>query len=256
MDMMPIFDRESTPMAMTASLSMVGQSHTLRCDAKQAERRFNDFEVFMSSVPHFELGWYLPQPFVKGKQPKYIESLDAEGVPVISTIAIHDLSIDVELCRLISYEDYDALDEEQRLRPGDVLLTMDGGTSIGKPVVFDLEDEYVVDTHVAILRPRGLDPKLLVYLLASPLGQLQFQRAESGASGQTAVTEGDVRRFRFTVLDDKTLASITAELERSLSDATQLALAAWRKRERAWLDFHEALTGGETVVAQSGERNG
>ncbi|MEQ1636685.1 MAG: hypothetical protein ABL903_08325 [Methylococcales bacterium] len=35
-----------------------------------------------------------------------------------------------------------------------------------------------------------------MYLLASPIGQLQFQRFESGASGQTAVTEEDLRRFR------------------------------------------------------------
>lgn len=49
---------------------------------------------------------------------------------------------------------------------------------------------------MAILRPIGISAKALVYLLASPLGQLQFQKYESGASGQTAVTEEDLRRFR------------------------------------------------------------
>ena len=54
-----------------------------------------------------------------------------------------------------------------------------------------------IDSHVAILRPHGISAKALAYLLASPLGQLQFKKAESGASGQTSVTEDDLRRFVF-----------------------------------------------------------
>lgn len=105
------------------------------------------------------------------------------------------MSINVEDCRYISEEDFNNLSPSRVLKINDVLLTMDGGTSIGKPVLFELEGEYTVDSHVAILRPKGISPKALVFLLASPIGQLQFQRFESGASGQTAVTEEDLRRF-------------------------------------------------------------
>ncbi|GAG19405.1 unnamed protein product, partial [marine sediment metagenome] len=130
---------------------------------------------------------------------------------------------------------------QRKPRPGDVLLTMDGGTSIGKPVLFDLEDDFATDSHVAILRPVGLDPKLLVYLLASQLGQLQFQQAESGASGQTAVTEADVRRFRFPILDESLCSRITSDLEIRLQKATQMELQARKMRRRAWLDFYNAM---------------
>lgn len=100
-------------------------------------------------------------------------------------------------CRYITEEDFDDIPENRRLKRDDVLLTMDGGTSIGKTAVFNFTGNYTIDSHVAILRPHGISAKALAYLLASPLGQLQFKKAESGASGQTSVTEDDLRRFVF-----------------------------------------------------------
>jgi hypothetical protein len=95
-----------------------------------------------------------------------------------------------------------------------VLLTVDGGVSIGKPLYFDGSGDFTIDSHVCILRPQGVSALGIVYLLASPLGQMQFRHAESGASGQTAVTEEDFRRFIFplSVLDH--LDDIVADMER------------------------------------------
>jgi type I restriction enzyme S subunit len=233
--------REKTPMVMKASLSLVAKSHTLRCDARQAERRFAEFSAFISSVEHFHLRDFLPKPLTKGVQPRYIESLEPEGVPVISTIAIQLLTIRTELCRYITQEEYDAIGEERKPRKGDVLLTMDGGTSIGKPVLFDLEGDFAIDSHVAILRPVGLDPRYLVYLLASPFGQVQFQQAESGASGQTAVTEEDLRRFRFPVLPSTQIDSLVQQIEEELRQVGQQARALSEKQQHVWEYFGTSL---------------
>ena len=73
---------------------------------------------------------------------------------------------------------------------------MDGGVSIGKPLHFTSCQEMTMDSHIVALRPDGIGPLSLAYLLASPLCQIQFRQAESGASGQTSVTEDDVRRFK------------------------------------------------------------
>ena len=62
-----------------------------------------------------------------------------------------------------------------------IVLTVDGGTSIGKPSLFTLVEDFTVDTHVVIIRPKEISPLAVVYLLASPLGQMQFRRAESGS---------------------------------------------------------------------------
>jgi len=141
------------------------------------------------------------------------------GVRAVSPtkwMAIQNLSINESACRHIAVEDYDSLNDERKLKKGDVLLTVDGGVSIGKPCLFNVDFDCTMDSHVVVLRPTGLSSLALTYLLASPLGQMQFRRAESGASGQTTVTEDDIRRFVFPksllASIDKTAAHI--ELER------------------------------------------
>lgn len=241
MEMILNNEDEKMPMIMTASLSLVGRSFTFRCDAKQSMKRFIAFDEHISSVDYFYLGDFLPNALVKGTQPRYIESLDPEGIPVINTLAIQNLSINTEACRYITQEDFDVIDDEKKPKKHDVLLTMDGGTSIGKPVLYNLEEDYAIDSHIAVLRPVGLNPKVLVYLLASPLGQLQFQRAESGASGQTAVVEEDLRRFRFPVINDDEMEKIVTSLDIRLNRLNKLSIALKEHREKSWKDFDEAI---------------
>lgn len=149
----------------------------MRCDAKQFEEKYSELQKMINMEDTFYLGELIPQPLVKGGQPPYIDGTD--GVPVINTLSIQHLQINVEDCRYISEEDYEYLLESRKLKKGDVLLTMDGGTSIGKSAVFCLDGDFTVDSHVAIIRPVGISAKAMAYLLASPMGQLQFNKAES-----------------------------------------------------------------------------
>lgn len=192
-----MFKKEKYPIIRTSSLVDIAKSHSLRCDSKQSETRFSELDAMVEGKEVCFLSEFLPEPLVKGTQPVYLqeENEKKKGVPIINTLSIQKMKINKEDCRYISKGDFELLNKNRILRKGDVLLTMDGGTSIGKPVLFDLDGDYSIDPHVAILRPKGISPKALVYLLASPIGQLQFQRFESGASGQTAVTEEDIRRF-------------------------------------------------------------
>jgi hypothetical protein len=233
--------RDKTPVVRTGSLKLVAQSYTLRCDAKQAEKCFLDFTRAMSRIDVVQLGLFFPRPFMKGHQPQYLETLEPDGVPVVNTLAIQRLRINTEACRYITQEDFDALPDDRKLKNGDVLLTMDGGTSIGKPVYFDLEDDYTVDSHVAILRPEGIAPLALVYLLASPFVQLQFQQAESGASGQTAVTEEDIRRFVFPKVDAERLTRLVSALHTEHMSIQLDSAELDRREEEAWRKFNKAL---------------
>lgn len=216
-------------------LGDVAASYSYRCDAKQAEDRFHDYDTWVRGVPHFILGDHLPEPIVKGSQPLYEDGVDV-GITVITTMAVQNLSIDRAGCRIAIATDFGPGDI-RRPRDHDVLLTVDGGPSIGKPVLFDLGGEFAVDSHVAILRPVDLDPTLLVHLLASPLGQIQFQRAESGASGQTAVTEDDIRRFRFPVLTPVVEARVLADVRKAREDAARLRKEALQREEQGWEEF-------------------
>jgi len=241
--------RDRAPVANTASLKLVAESYTLRCDAKQAESSFRDFMRAMSGIEVVQLGLYFPRPFIKGTQPQYLETLNPEGVPVINTLAIQKMRINVEACRYISEDAFEKLNDERKLRKGDVLLTLDGGTSIGKPVYFDLDEEFTVDSHVAILRPEGIDPLVLVYLLASPFGQLQFQLAESGASGQTAVTEEDIRRFVFPKTQASRLAKLVSTLHQEREGVLKQVQVLEQREREAWEQFNEAFLNGAVKTA-------
>jgi hypothetical protein len=201
------------PKTFTSSLGLIATNYALRCDAKYADSEFLDVEKKIRTKGFFELGDMLPTPFAKGSQPDYLDQPIEDSVPVINTLCIQNLAIRVEDCRHISREDFEALSSERQLKKGDVLLTVDGGVSIGKPVLFELTNDFTIDSHVVILRPVELSPLALVYLLASPLGQMQFRRAESGASGQTTVTEDDVRRFIFPRSLLKTVDEVATQIE-------------------------------------------
>lgn len=235
MAMMAHLGESAAPRIMTSGLSRVAASHSFRCDARQAEERFRIFDQWIAGVPSFTLGEVLPLPIVKGFQPTYVDASDS-GIKVISTLAIQNMTIDSASCRIAQSVDYGA-SNVRKPRVNDVLLTVDGGTSIGKPVLFDLEGEYAVDSHIAMLRPENLDPDLLVYFLASPLGQLQFQRAESGASGQTAVTEDDIRRFKFPVVSASVERNAIAEVTSAREEARRLREEARKRELKGWEAF-------------------
>ncbi len=186
----------------------------------------------------FYLGELIPQPLVKGGQPPYIDGTD--GVPVINTLSIQHLQINVEDCRYISEEDYEYLLESRKLKKGDVLLTMDGGTSIGKSAVFCLDGDFTVDSHVAIIRPVGISAKAMAYLLASPMGQLQFNKAESGASGQTAVTEEDLRRFQFPRVLLENIEYLAEDLDKKREKINEKKKMLEAEELEAWNIFSNA----------------
>lgn len=236
-----MFEKDEYPYFFKNSLHNLSRSHSLRCDSKQIETRFRDLDALLNIGESFYLNELLPSALIKGSQPSYIEG--EGGIPVINTLSIQNMQINLQDCRYILEEDFENLPDAKKLKRGDVLLTLDGGVSIGKPVVFDLDGDYTIDSHIAILRPSGISSKALVYLLASPIGQIQFQRFESGASGQTSVTEEDIRRFRFP-------KSILENIERcgEIIDSKRLKLNQFKqemlkKEQEMWDEFSLRILG-------------
>lgn len=62
-----------------------------------------------------------------------------------------------------------------RVMPGDVLLSITADLGRTAVIPDDIGDAYI-NQHLAILRPRRLDPRFLSAYLASPLGQTQIAR--------------------------------------------------------------------------------
>jgi len=246
-----MFTKPDYPTSRKMSLKAIAASHSMRCDAKQADVMFEEFEKFLEDRATYFLGEVLPEPFVKGIQPTYLE--DNSGVPVINTLSIQNMTIQIDDCRYISEEDFDALDDSRKLKIGDVLLTVDGGTSIGKPVIFDLEGDFTIDSHVVILRPKGMSPQALAYLLASPLGQVQFLKSESGASGQTTVTEDDLRRFRFPKIDSETLEKLVDTVVAGREKIKRIVGKLKTKEAKIWDEFSSCLGRAEGLGTDKGQ---
>jgi hypothetical protein len=227
--------------ATEMALSLIASCPTFRCDPKYFlhESVANDKKV--RSGEYFEVGDFLPKPMVKGIQPAYLDAPSEDSVPVVNTLSIQRLAINEEACRHMPREDFDEVDEQRKLKHGDVLVTMDGGVSIGKPVLFDKKGDFTADAHVCIMRPVGMEPRSLVYLLASPLGQRQFRRAESGASGQTAVTEEDIRRFIFPSALLPRLNAVVSEIEKERHSIAVAREALVEREANAWAKLEQLL---------------
>jgi len=244
------------PIRSKSSLLQVAENLSLRCDAKQSEPRFLDLERFFREQETVFLNAYLPEPFVKGVQPNYLDEPGEDGSAyVVNTLSVQNLKISAPACRWILLQNYKSLTEGRMLKDGDVVLTVDGGTSIGKSAVFSSgdfkaqlgldEDDSLfvtVDSHVAILRPEGVSPEALVYLLSSPIGQAQFQKAESGASGQTAVSESDIRAFKFPKLTPEKISVAVMQLKESLEQVALLEKEAEATRINGWKSFEDLLS--------------
>lgn len=81
----------------------------------------------------------------------------------------------------------DFVSDERNLQRGDVLINSTGVGTAGRVTLFDLEGDYVVDSHITIVRldTKKVLPKYVLYLLAD----IGFDKLEAMANGQSGQIE-------------------------------------------------------------------
>ncbi|EFL86097.1 hypothetical protein HMPREF0326_01800 [Desulfovibrio sp. 3_1_syn3] len=230
------------PKLFWSSLSLSASSYSLRCDAKFANDSVQTILKKIRSSGCFEIGDFLPNTFVKGIQHEYLDVITDDSVPVVNTLSIQNMKINMEDCRYIQSDDFENLSDERKIKINDVLLTVDGGTSIGKAVLFEETISSTVDSHVCILRPQGIKPLTLVYLLTSKVGQMQFKIYESGASGQTTVTEEDIRRFIFPSAALESIDEVVRDIEAKRAGISKEIEQLKRKENSLWISLDNLLS--------------
>ena len=122
----------------------------------------------------------------RGKQPSYVEQ---SPVRAINQKCVRPNGFQVDPTR---YQDPGELDKHLTALPGDVLLNSTGRGTIGRSCVLREDGEFIVDSHVTLLRPveRVLDPSYLDALLRSWMGQNYLEtHCYSGSTSQVELSK-------------------------------------------------------------------
>ncbi|MFD5268568.1 restriction endonuclease subunit S [Streptomyces sp. NPDC058335] len=124
---------------------------------------------------------------------------------------------------------------EVRPRPGDVLLNSTGVGTIGRSCVFPLDGDYVVDSHVTVIRPGELlDARWLNATLQSHWGQRYLDtHCFIGSTGQVELSRSELLRVPISLpslAEQQRIAEILDELDEQLARLRNL-----RAKTENWL---------------------
>lgn len=133
-------------------------------------------------MPRLELTPILPQGWMyskltdacglisRGRSPQYV---DHSPIKAIGQRCVRD-TFDAHAAR---GQNPKHLDRHLKALPGDVLLNSTGTGTIGRSCVFNDANDFVVDSHVTIIRPQSkkLHPQWVNMLLRSPQGQTNLE---------------------------------------------------------------------------------
>jgi type I restriction enzyme, S subunit len=141
-----------------------------------------------------------------------------EGLPMASSKDLHDWGLTLETCRFISLEDFDDLvQNECKPKKNDVLITKDGANYLKYICVNRAEQDVVLLSSIAILRPNArINPHLLAATLSFPENKGRLKNYVTGAAIPRIVLK-DFKRFQF-VLPSKHVQAEWAKLVEPLTE--------------------------------------
>ena len=94
----------------------------------------------------------------------------------------------------------DAELDERKLQKGDILINSTGVGTAGRVTLFDLDGDYVVDSHITIFRPNELILSTFALLvLSSVVGFKTLEKMADGSSGQIELSIETIKRIKIPV---------------------------------------------------------
>lgn len=119
-----------------------------------------------------------------------------DGLPMASSKDMHDWGLNLDTARLISREDFaDLVRNDCKPKKNDVLITKDGANYLKYIFVTRAEQEVVLLSSVAMLRPNAkINPHLLAAILKDPENKGRLKSYVTGAAIPRVVLK-DFKRF-------------------------------------------------------------
>jgi restriction endonuclease S subunit len=114
------------------------------------------------------------------------------------------------------YVSEDFVSDERNLKKGDVLINSTGVGTAGRVTLFNLDGEYVADSHITIVRPDGdkVIPKYMLYALAD-IGFKNIEAMANGQSGQIELALKTVCGIKIPLPPMEIQQRIVAEIEQA-----------------------------------------
>jgi type I restriction enzyme S subunit len=139
-----------------------------------------------------------------------------EGVMLLRSQNVHFDGLELSDVAFIEPE-IDLGMSETRVSPFDVLLNITGA-SIGRCCVYDRSDLRAnVNQHVCIIRPTSdISPEFLSAFLSSPMGQIQIDLSQNGASRE-GLNFADLGSFLISLPNWQEQTEITAQMSEQVS---------------------------------------
>ncbi len=146
----------------------------------------------------------------RGKSPKY--SYSKTDIQIIKSGQIRGLrSFDF---KNRNYASSSMEIDDRLLQKGDLLVNSTGVGTAGRVNLFDLDEKYFVDSHVAILRldQTRLLPVYLLYQLYFNIGFKNIEKMATGQSGQIELAPDTIANIKIPVPDIEEQKRIVAEI--------------------------------------------
>jgi type I restriction enzyme S subunit len=123
-----------------------------------------------------------------------------EGLPMASSKDMHEWGFTLATCRFISREDFNQLVRSDcKPKKNDILITKDGANYLKRIFVNRAEQEIVLLSSIAILRPNSrINTHLLAATLRSPENKTRLKNCVTGAAIPRIILK-DFKRFQFVL---------------------------------------------------------
>ncbi|MEE6071971.1 restriction endonuclease subunit S, partial [Avibacterium paragallinarum] len=176
-------------------------------------------------VKHFKIN-ELCVLLKRGKSPKYGQS----NIQIIkSGQARGYLAFDFKERYFVS-EDF--ILDERKLQKGDLLINSTGVGTAGRVTLFELEGNFVADSHITIFRTNEkVLPKFALYSLAN-IGFKTIEKMANGSSGQIELTLKTIGNIAFLVPDIATQEQIVSEVSEIEEKIAELQVIMEGSQER------------------------
>lgn len=112
------------------------------------------------------------------------------------------------------YVDENFISDERNLVKGDILINSTGVGTAGRVTLFDLDGDYVVDSHITIVRLNQTKalPKYVLYALAN-IGFKTIEEMATGQSGQIELSLPIINNLRIPLPSIETQQKIVSQIE-------------------------------------------